>query len=410
MSRVLVLGAGIAGVTTAWYLAAVGAAVTVLERGSEPAAETSHANGCHLSTQSGTPWMGPAGVREFLATRWGRDRPVRILRAHDPGRWRWFAGALGASLPARHTRASAAISRLARFSRDSLEALLAELGLDIAYENEGVLSLYRTRRALARACRRRGADTEVLDAADLLQREPALAAAAVRPVGAIFYPGDATGDCRAFCVGLAERAAAAGVEFRYGIEARELIVEGGHFRGVIAGGVRLEADHGVVALGVDAAPLLRRYGLRLPILPLRGYTLSVPIVAGAPAPGRFVDAERRIVCARLGSVFRIAGMADFAGRDAQAPTTRMRALERVAADWYPALARSTLQHWTCLRPMTPDGPPVLGRSPIAGLWLNAGHGPLGWTLGCGAGRIVAELVMGRPAPIPLAGLGAERFA
>lgn len=408
MSRVLVLGAGIAGVATAWYLAAGGAEVTVIDRGTEPASETSHANGCHISTQSAGPWMGPAGVREFLATRLSSEQSVRVLRAHDPGRWRWFAAALSASLPGRYEQARSVIVRLAQFSRERLEALTADLALDVAFDAGGALAVYRTERAFARARRRSGA--EALDTAAALALEPALENAAVRPVGALFYPGDATADCRRFCIALATHAARTGVKFRYATQVNGLVVRDGCCRGAETDAGPVAADHCVVALGAGAAPLLRCHGLRLPILPLRGYTLSAPIVPAVPAPGRLVDAERRIVCARLGGVFRAAGMADFAGEDTAVPQARVERLVRIAADWYPALARGETKIWSCLRPMTPDGPPALGASPIPGLWLNAGLGPLGWTLGCGAGRIVADLVLGREPPIPLAGLEARRFA
>lgn len=409
MSRILVLGAGIAGVSTAWHLAAGGAAVTVVDRGAEPASETSHANGCQISTQSGGPWMGPSGVREFLMTRLARERPIQLALARDPGRWNWFASALAASLPARYARAAAVTARLAGLSRETLDSLLSELNLDIALEPGGVLCLYRTRRRFGYACAHRRPGTEILSAGEILEHEPALGAARVRPVGAILYPGDATGDCYRFCVGLSESAAAAGVKFHFETPVHGLAMEKGRFRGVITESGTVEADHCVVALGPEVAPLLRRYGLRLPILPLRGYTLSAPIAAEAPAPGRLIDVERRIGCARIGNVFRAAGMADFAGPDLSAPARRLAELDRTAAEWYPPLAETQLTHWACLRPMTPDGPPILGATPIHGLWLNAGLGPLGWTLGCGAGRVVADLVLGRKPPLPLEGLGAERF-
>lgn len=409
MSRVLVLGAGIAGVSTAWHLAAGGATVTVVDRGAEPAGETSHANGCQISTQSGAPWMGPSGVREFLATRLARERPIRLVPARDPGRWRWFTSALAASLPSRYARAAAVTARLARLNRETLDGLLGELDLDIALEPGGVLCLYRTHRRFARARAHRRPGTEILGAGEILEREPALRGARVRPVGAILYPEDATGDCYRFCLELAANAAAAGVEFRFETSVRGLVIEKGRCRGAVTADGTLEAEHCVVALGAETAPFLRRHGIRLPILPLRGYTLSAPIAADAPAPGRMIDVERRLGCARIGAVFRVAGMADFAGPDASAPPRRLAELDRTAAEWYPPLAQSQLTHWTCLRPMTPDGPPILGAARIPGLWLNAGLGPLGWTLGCGAGRVVADLVLGRAPPVSLEGLGAERF-
>jgi len=405
--RVVVLGAGIAGISTAWYLAAGGAEVTVVDRGDEAAPETSHANGGHISTQSAAPWTGPHALGEFLATRLSRERAVRVLRAEDPGRARWFAAALASSRPAPWRRARAALLDLAAYSRDCIEALAAEQALEFSFEARGSLSVFRTRRAFARARRRAARGVEVLDAAETIAAEPALDRARVRAAGSLRYPGDATGDCRAFCRALAERAAALGATFRYATSVRNLRVQGRRLQAVATDGGDLPADAAVVALGADAAPLLRALGVRLPILPLRGYTLSAPVAAGATPPGRFVDAERRVVFARLADTFRAAGMADFAGPHRGAPGERLALLERVSRDWYPELAEPGF--WNCLRPMTPDGPPVLGASGIEGLWLNAGLGPLGWTLGCGAGRLVADLVLGREPAFDAAPFAAARF-
>lgn len=407
--RVLVLGAGIAGVATAWYLAEGGAEVTVLDRADEVAAATSRANGGHLSTDSATPWTSPAAVREFLASRFARERAVRVLRAHDPGRWRWFAQALAAA--PRHARAEEAMRRLARLSRTELERLLSELDIEVAFEARGVLGVYRTRHAFRRARRRLHAHAGLrwLSREEALVEEPALAQATAPLAGAVLYPGDATGDCRQFCLALARRAADAGVRIGLRTEIHGLALDAGRVRGVATANGVLEADDCVVALGPEAATFVQPYGLRLPLLPLRGYTLSAGIARRSAAPGRFVDAERRVVFARLGPVFRAAGMADFAGLDDTAPPARRAQLERTARDWYPALAGAAVEHWTCLRPMTPDGPPLLGATPIEGLWLNVGLGALGWTLGCGAGKVVADRILGRTPPLADADFGLERF-
>jgi D-amino-acid dehydrogenase len=407
--KVIVLGAGIAGITTAWYLAAGSAEVTVIERGAEPACETSHANGGHISTQSGVPWTGPGGLRDFFASRLSSERAVRILRARDPGRLGWFARALANSRPSAYREAAGTISRLARFSRECFDALVAELQLDIALEPQGTLALYRSERAFARARARPENNVEVLAPSEVFACEPALAAAKIRPAGALYYPDDATGDCRKFCMEVAARAAGAGVKLRYREEARELIVANGRCRGVVTRNETVEADACLVALGAWSAQFLRGRGRRLPILPLRGYTLTAPIATDARAPGRFADIERHIVCARLGGHFRAAGMADFVGFAERNSTERIAGLERSVREWYPGLDADKVEHWTCLRPITPDGPPILGASGIAGLWLNTGLGPLGWTLGCGAARIVADLVLGRKPPIPLDNLTRERF-
>lgn len=407
--KVIVLGAGIAGLTTAWYLAAGGAEVTVVERNEAPASETSHANGGHMSTQSGTPWMGPEGVRDFLTSRFTHERTIRVSRAHDPGRWGWFARALAASRPAAYRRATATLASLARYSSDAFEALCEEQALDVHLERRGRLSLYQSKRAFARACKHRERGIEVWSPHDALAHEPALANAVARFVGGLYYPDDATGDCLRFCVELADRAAEAGVQFRYGQTAERLVIERGGCKGVVTAAGKVRGDACVVAMGSESAGFLRPTGVRLPVLPLRGYTLTALIEDAAEAPGGFSDAERHLVFSRLGDRFRAAGMADFAGGESKPERSRAEQLERLVREWYPALSRTGVKHWSCLRPMSPDGPPILGASGIPGVWLNTGLGPLGWTLGCGAGRIVADLVLGNRPALAVEGLTLDRF-
>lgn len=409
MQHVTVLGAGIAGLITAWYLAAEGLDVTVIERASEPAAETSHANGGHLSTQSGAPWIGPQAIREFLSTGFRRERVVRVLRAPDPGRWRWFAAALLASRPAAYRLAAERTSRLSRYSRPLLEALIDTLALDVGLENRGALALYRSRNAFRRVCREPLAGSLLLNRDEVLEREPALAEASAPIAGACFYPADATADCHAFCEQLSRRAVAGGVRFFYDCETRGLELSSGRVVAVTTSRGRIACADCVVALGAEATPFLSRHALRLPILPLRGYSLSVPIESGAPAPGRFVDIERHMVFSRLAGVFRAAGMADFAGHNRSLPEDRTQHLHTIAGEWYPPVKSAQPRFWACLRAMTPDGPPVLGASGIPGLWLNIGLGPLGWTQGAGGARLVVDLVLGRKPGLSMQGYGIDRF-
>jgi D-amino-acid dehydrogenase len=407
--KVIVLGAGIAGVTTAWYLAAGGAEVTVLDRGAEPATETSHANGGHMSTQSATPWMGPAGVREFFESRFTPERPIRLRHARDPGRLGWFARALVASRPSAYRRSTERLCALARFSREAFETVLEEQAIEACLERRGRLSVYRGDRAFARAAKHCDKAVEVLSKDEVITREPALANANVRFAGALLYPGDATGDCRRFCIELADRAADIGVTFRYGESAQRLIVEDGRCRGAVSEREALHADGCVLALGATSPAFLRSSGIHLPMIALRGYTLTAPIGDAKGVPGAFSDSERHLVFARLDERLRVAGMADFTGPAGGADPRRAVQLEHIVGEWYPRLSRAGVEHWSCLRPMTPDGPPILGKSGLPGLWLNTGLGPLGWTLGCGAGRIVADLVLGKKPPMPLDGLTLDRF-
>lgn len=405
--RVVVLGAGVAGLTSAWCLQEAGAEVTVIDRGAAPASETSHANGGHLSTRSASPWTGPRELAAFVLSRGRRERAVKIQPWGWPHFAPWAWRALAASRPAAHRRAHANLLRLAAYSRECFDALVREQELDPALDTAGTLALYRSERAFQRA-RRVKKTAETLGPAEVLDHEPALADARVQPVGALYYRGDATGDCERFCRQLASRLEQRGVVLRWHTPVRGLGFKNGRLHTVSAGDAALEADACVVALGADAAPFMRRQRLRLPIIPLRGYTLTAPIAGGAPAPGRIADAERHLVFARLGDRFRAAGMADFAGYSLARPARRLAQLERLSRDWYPRMAEP--EFWACLRPITPDGPPIIGESGLPGVWLNTGHGPLGWTLACGAARIVADRMHGRTPAIPLDGLTLERFS
>lgn len=404
--KALILGGGIAGLTTAWYLVEAGVDVTVVDRGGEPASETSHANGGHISTQSGKPWTGPAEFGEFIRHPIARNRPVRVRLGGVPQFIPWAMRALGSALPSRHRQHCETLARLAAYSRECFDALVNEQAFDTALDIRGTYSLYRTQRAFSRA--RRHAALETLGPTEIIEREPALANARIRPAGAIYHPGDATGDCRAFCEQLADRLVSRGARLLWNTEVHHLT----HTRSdgtmvMLAGGEDLHADACVVANGAEAAPLLRRIGVRLPIIPLRGYTLTAPLAAGSEAPGRIADAERHLVFAKLGKHFRAAGMADFDGFSREAPAARLAQLERHARDWYPGMGAP--EFWACLRPITPDGPPVIGASGLPGVWLHTGLGPLGWTLACGAGRIVADQVTGRSPGVDTTGLTIERF-
>ena len=405
--HVVVLGAGIAGLTTAWYLGEAGAEVTVVDCGATPASETSHANGGHLSTQSAKPWTGPREIIELLANCGRRERTVQIHRSSYPQLAAWSCRALAAARPGLHRRTCATLLRLAAYSRECFDELMRDQQLDIALEADGMVALYRHEHAFRRA-RRRTHTAEALSAAEVFAREPALVNARRRPVGALYYRGDATGDCHRFCEQLAVRLARRGAVLRWHTSACGLRFEHGRLRAVITAEGDIETSACVVALGAEATRFMRTQNVRLPIIPLRGYTLTAPLAANAPAPGRFADAERHLVFARLGDRFRAAGLADFAGLSRAAPAARLAQLERLTRDWYPDMAAP--EFWTCLRPITPDGPPILGDSGLPGVWLHTGLGPLGWTLACGTARLVADRILGRTPALTLDGLTRERFA
>lgn len=415
--RVLVLGSGVIGVTTAYYLRRAGHDVTVIDRRSGPALETSYANAGQISWTYATPWMAPEVP--WNALRWMlQRRPPLVLRPRlDPALWRWLALALLNCSAPRFQRNKDRLMRLARYSHACLEALRKETG--IAYDGAagGFLQLFRDPRALASAARAAAAPArwnvrfEVLDREGCVRVEPGLARASVSIAGGIHYAEDETGDCRKFTVALAQRAAAEGVTFLYDTAVTGLAARGGCIEGAVVGNDRIAADACVLAAGSDSPLLLQPLGIRLPVYPLKGYSLTVPVTDEAAAPRSSLTDERyKVGITRLGERIRVAGIAELAGYDLALTRARLDALVRVLEELFPGAADTArAEPWAGLRPMTPDNTPVLGPTPIAGLYLNTGHGTLGWTLSCGSARIVADLVSGGPSGIDLEGLTLERF-
>ena len=410
--HVLVLGGGLSGVTSAWYLTQAGFRVSLVDRQPEPARETSYANGGQISVSHPEPWSNPS--TPGLILRWlGRDdAPLKFRPSADPAQWRWGARFLLECLPARARRNTAAIAALAVSSRTQLGALRSRLGLHYDQLERGILHLFHDPRELARAPERVralgafGIAAQVCSRDECLRIEPALAPHADRLAGGLFAPADESGDAHRFTCALAEASAAAGASLRWGME-----VEGFDTRedGAIAGvrvraadgdATRLEADAYVVCLGSYGPRLLAPLGVEAPIYPVKGYSVTIPVVAPERAPTvSLTDESRRIVCSRLGDRLRVAGTAELNGFD-----TRVRP-ERVAPilDWarvhFPgALDLERAEGWAGLRPATPGNIPLIGRSTRPNLWLNTGHGTLGWTLACGSAAALAQLMRGeRPA-------------
>lgn len=401
MKHAVVLGAGIAGVSTAWYLACAGMQVTVVEQAAQPAAETSHANGGHISTQSGAPWMAPGVVKDYLLSRFRANPVVKVMPLYEPGQFQWMRFARRASGQNVHRRSADLISDLARYSRSELDALESDLSLDIDKDPRGVFEIYRTWRAFSKRCRRLSQGGEILQKREILEREPSFSNARVQIVGGCFYPNDATGDCQLFCAQLAHRAKLEGVNIHFHSSALRVKTSNSGVSAVATSQGQIDCDLCVVALGSHARAFLARHGVKVPILPLRGYTLTTPIPPGATVPGRFIDIERRVVFSKLGNIFRAAGMADFAGDRRNVPKGRAELLHSIANDWAPSLSKVHPEFWACLRPMTPDGPPFLGRTSVKGLWVNIGYGPLGWTLGVGGSRLLVDEILGDKPALPI---------
>ncbi len=415
--KVLVLGGGVIGVTTAYYLARTGHEVTVVERQAGPALETSFANAGEISPGYASPWAGPGIPYKALKWLMMPFGPLVVRPRLDPAMWSWILRMLRNCTAARYALNKRRMVPIAEYSRDSLRELRAETGIAYDERSLGTLQLFRTQRQLdgvgsdVAVLRSFGVPFEVLDRAGCVSAEPALARVREKFVGGLRLPNDETGDCHLFTARLAEMAAALGVRFRYGTRIDALTVAGGRIESVATDAGPLAADAYIAALGSYTPRLLRPLGLRLPVYPVKGYSITVPVTDAAAAPESTVmDETYKVAITRLGERIRVGGTAEISGFDTTLRESRRATLAHSVGDLYPGggdLSRATF--WCGLRPMTPDGPPVIGRTPVGNLFLNTGHGTLGWTMACGSGRALADLVSGKAPAVDLDGLSLGRY-
>jgi D-amino-acid dehydrogenase len=415
--NVIVLGGGVIGVTSAWYLAQAGHHVTVVERQAGVALETSFANAGEVSPGYSAPWAGP-GV-PLKAVQWlaMHYRPLVIRPNIDMNMVRWGLAMLRNCTAARYELNKGRMVRLAEYSRDCLRDLRADTGIAYDQRMQGTLQLFRTQKQLDGTAadigvlQRYGVKYELLDRAGFIRHEPALARTQEKFVGGLLLPGDETGDCHQFSTRLAEMAAAKGVTFRFGTAIERLVVEGGALTGVQTSAGLLKADAVLLALGSHSPQLLAPAGIRVPVYPVKGYSITVPITDAAGAPESTVmDETHKVAVTRLGDRIRVGGTAELAGYTLQLHEPRRRTLEHVVTDLFPDGGDvKQASFWCGLRPMTPDGTPIVGGTKVKGLWLATGHGTLGWTMAAGTGRVMADLISGRQPEIDMAGLTVDRY-
>lgn len=414
--RVVVLGSGVIGVTSAYFLSRAGHDVVVLDRQGAPGLETSHANAGEISPGYASPWAGP-GV-PLKAVKWllMRNGPLAIRPRIDPAMWAWLVRMGLNCTSARYATNKARMVPIAEYSRDCLRALRAETGIDYDNRSQGTLQLFRQQKQLdgiggdVEVLKRFGVAYEVLDRTGCIAVEPALGRVREKFVGGLRLPGDETGDCRVFTEKLAAIASTE-VDFRFGETIREILHDGGRVTGVRTGGGMVAADAIVVALGSYSPLLVKPLGIRLPIMPVKGYSLTFPIEDEAGAPvSTVMDETYKVATTRLGRRVRVGGTAEIAGYDLSLRPSRRRPLEFSVTDLFGTAGKvEGASFWCGLRPMTPDGPPVIGRAGPKGLYLNTGHGTLGWTMACGSGRLIADLVSGREPEIDASDLAIDRY-
>jgi len=416
--KIAVLGSGIVGVASAYYLAKAGHEVEVVDRQPEAARETSYANAGQVSWGYAAPWAAPGIPLKAVKWMFSAHAPLVIRPRLDGFMVRWLARMVANCTAERYAINRGRLLRLARHSQACLAGIRQETGLRYDERTLGTLQVFRDEEGLAAAALdmkildRFGIPYRLLDREGCVAVEPALAITKEKIAGGLHLPGDETGDCFIFTQGLATEAERLGVRFRFSTSVSSLEVASDRIVAVETdrGPVRAEAI--VVAMGSYSAHLLRKVGIHLPVYPVKGYSATVPVLSDDHAPrSTIMDEAHKIAVTRLGNRIRAAGTAELTGFDTQLRLDRCGMIRHVIADLFPrggALAEITF--WTGLRPMTPDGTPVIGPTRYKNLFLNTGHGTLGWTMGCGSGQVLADLISGRRPEIDVEGLMIDRYA
>ncbi|MAX90796.1 MAG: D-amino acid dehydrogenase small subunit [Pseudomonas sp.] len=415
--RVLVMGSGVIGTTSAYYLARAGFEVVVVDRQPAVAMETSFANAGQVSPGYASPWAAPGVPLKAMKWLMQRHAPLAIKLTGDTQQYLWMAQMLRNCTAARYAVNKERMVRLSEYSRDCLDELRAETGIDYEGRQCGTTQLFRTQAQLDNAAKdiavlqASGVPYELLDRAGIARAEPALARVSDKLSGALRLPNDQTGDCQMFTTKLAAMARELGVEFRFNQDIQRLQFGGDRLEGVWIDGKLETADRYVLALGSYSPQMLKPLGIRAPVYPLKGYSLTVPISDPAMAPvSTVLDETYKVAITRFDQRIRVGGMAEIAGHDLSLNPRRRETLEMVVGDLFPQGGDpSTAELWTGLRPATPDGTPIIGGTSYRNLYLNTGHGTLGWTMACGSGRLLADMLARKRTQISTDGLDISRY-
>lgn len=415
--RVIVLGSGVIGVASAYYLAQQGAEVTVLDRQSGPAEETSFGNAGQISPGYSTPWAAP-GI-PFKAVKWMFQHHAPLAINLDGSMWQlqWMAQMLKNCNPQSYAVNKERMMRVAEYSRDCLRELRKDTGINYENRAKGTLQLFR-KEAQMEAVQRDisvlqecGVSYELLNGNELGCVEPALANTQDKLVGGLHLPNDETGDCYLFTNALAQIAKELGVNFQFNQNVEKLIVEGDEIKGVQVNGKVLTADRYVLAFGSYSRDFLKPLDLQLPVYPVKGYSLTIPIVDPAFAPQSTVlDETYKIAITRFDQRIRVGGMAELSGFNLGLNEDRRATLQMVTQDLFPGGDMAQASFWTGLRPMTPDSTPIIGATRFKNLFLNTGHGTLGWTMACGSGKLISDIVLNHKTEISTDGLSIQRYS
>lgn len=415
--KVLILGSGVIGVTSAYYLARAGHEVTVVDRQPEPALETSFANAGEVSPGYSSPWAGP-GV-PVKAVKWllMKHGPLVIRPKLDPVMWVWLLKMLRNCTSERYAVNKSRMIPIAEYSRDCLRDLRRDIGIQYDERSQGTLQLFRYQAQLdgtgedIAVLKQYGVPFEVLSREGCIAAEPALGSVKEKFAGGLRLPQDETGDCHMFTQALAKHAEALGVRFMFNTGIDRIVTDGARVSGVATSAGMLQADAYVLALGSWSSRLVAPLDISLPVYPVKGYSITVPIKDASGAPESTVmDESYKVAITRLGNRIRVGGTAEISGFSSQLYDARRATLDHSLTDLFPRggdLSKATF--WSGLRPMTPDGPPVIGPTQYANLHLNTGHGTLGWTMSCGSGRVLADMLSGKKPDIDVSALTVNRY-
>jgi len=414
--HIAVLGGGVIGITTAWYLRAAGHQVTLIDRQPSVGLETSFANGAQLSAGHAEPWAQPGAIKKLIKWLPREDAPLLFRLRLDPAQWRWGLAFLNACRPSRFEYNLRQILALGVYSRQQMMALRAQTGIRFDCLSLGILNVYEDRADFARAeeitalIRSYGYQRAPITLDEALLKEPGLAHRRSSLVGATYTPPDETGDAYLFCCALAKACDQAGVNFALGQSVEKMVVRAGQVRALEIKPIQVDPnilnssesqeiaiDACVVAMGSYSARLLQSVGLRIPVYPAKGYSATMQIIDDAAAPRASVtDEAYKMVFTRLGNRLRIAGTAEFNGYEMELNPVRCNALIQRAKTLFPGAAEyDHPAFWTGLRPATPSNRPLIGPTQIEGLFLNTGHGTLGWTEACGSSHALSLLIDGK---------------
>ncbi|MGH8784401.1 MAG: D-amino acid dehydrogenase [Cupriavidus necator] len=418
--RVLVLGSGVIGVTSAWYLAKAGHEVTVVDREAGPALGTSFANAGQISPGYASPWAAPGVPLKAIKWMFQEHAPLSIRPDGTLFQLQWMWQMLQNCSAGRYAVNKERMVRLAEYSRDCIRALRAETGIAYEGRQQGTLQVFRTEEQLQGAAKdiavleEAGVPYQLLSREELAASEPALAAVRHKLAGGLRLPNDETGDCQLFTRHLADIAEAIGVKFLYNRSIDSLMTQGDAVTGAVVNGEPMAADLVVVALGSWSTQLVKPFlsGMsNLPVYPLKGFSITVPMTDASRSPvSTVLDETYKVAITRFEDRIRVGGMAQIVGYDRSLDPAKRRTLEHVVTDLFPGagdVSRATF--WTGLRPMTPDGTPIVGPTQVRGLWLNTGHGTLGWTMACGSGKLLSDLVSGKSPAIRADDLSVGRY-